>query len=49
MKAFDTLLCYLLCVSNSENAQMSLLTVEHFLTLTEYCTIQMTLDNFLRK
>ena len=49
MEALDTLQGYLLGVSNSDRAQMSLLSVEQFLTLKGPCTTQMTLDNFLRK
>lgn len=49
MEALDTLQRYLLSVSNSDDAQMSLLSVEQFLTSKGRCTTQMTLDNFLRK
>jgi len=49
MEALDTLQRYLLGVSNSENAQMNLLSVEQFLMLKGQCTTQMTIDNFLRK
>jgi len=49
MEALDTLQRYLLSVSNSDRAQMSLLFVGQFLTSKGRCTTQMTSDNFLRK
>ena len=48
MEALDTLQHYLFGVSNSDRAQMSLLSVEQFLTSKGRCTTQMTLDNFFR-
>ena len=44
MEALDTLQCYLLGVSNSDRAQMSLLSVEQFLTSKGHCTTQMWLQ-----
>jgi len=49
MEALDTLQHYLLGVSNRENAQMSLLSAKQFLSSKRHCTIQMTLENFLKK
>ena len=46
MEALETLQRYLLGVSNSEHAKMSLLSVEQFLTSKGRCTTQMTLDSF---
>ena len=49
VEALETLQRYLLSVSNSEDAQASLLSVEQFMTAKGRCTTQMTLDSFLRK